>query len=207
VLLAEEAAEMPEQARDWYRRGVEAGERALGPEVFAKGAGHFWGLIDTRPYMRAREGLADCLSSLGEHDVAIEHYWDMLRLNPNDNQGIRYKLLSCLMERNDIDAAKELLGQYKNEYSADWFFTRALIIFIEQGTSREANKQLQKAVEQNPHVVPYLLGERKMPLDLPDRIGFGDEDEAISHVAEFGDVWRGIPGALEWVKAATQDKR
>lgn len=207
VLLAEEAAEIPEQARDWYRRGVEAGERALGPEVFAKGAGHFWGLIDTRPYMRAREGLADCLSSLGEHDVAIEHYWDMLRLNPNDNQGIRYKLLSCLMERNDIDAAKELLGQYKNEYSADWFFTRALITFIEQGTSREANKQLQKAVEQNPHVVPYLLGERKMPLDLPDRIGFGDEDEAISHVAEFGDVWLGIPGALEWVEAATQGKR
>jgi tetratricopeptide (TPR) repeat protein len=207
VLLAEEAAEIPEQARNWYQRGVEASERALGPEVFAKGVGHFWGLIETRPYMRAREGLADCLFSLGERDVAIEHYRDMLRLNPNDNQGIRYKLLSCLMERNDIDAAKELLGQYKNEYSADWFFMRALITFIQHGASREANKQLRKAVKQNPHVVPYLLGERKMPLDLPDRIGFGDEDEAISHAAEFADVWLGIPGALEWIKATTQGKR
>jgi len=35
VLLAEEAAEIPEEARNWYQQGVEAGERALGPEVFA----------------------------------------------------------------------------------------------------------------------------------------------------------------------------
>jgi tetratricopeptide (TPR) repeat protein len=207
VLLAEEAAEIPEQARNWYQRGMEAGERALGPEVFAKGVGHFWGLIETRPYMRAREGLADCLCCLGQRDVAIEHYRDMLRLNPNDNQGIRYKLLRCLMERNNIDAAKELLEQYKNEYSADWFFMRALITFVQQGASREANKQLRKAVKQNAHVVPYLLREREMPLDLPDRIGFGDEDEAISHVAEFADVWLGIPGALEWIKTMTQGER
>ena len=72
VLLAEEAALMPEQARNWYQRGVEAGERALGPEIFAREAGNFWSLIETRPYMRAREGLADCLSFLGEGDAAVK---------------------------------------------------------------------------------------------------------------------------------------
>ncbi|HAZ31759.1 MAG TPA: hypothetical protein DCY61_03525 [Dehalococcoidia bacterium] len=203
VLLAEEAAEIPEEARNWYQQGVEAGERALGPEVFANEPGHFWGIIETRPYMRAREGLADCLYFLGEFEAAMEHYREMLRLNPNDNQGIRYKLLSCLMERNDIDAARELLGQYKDEYSAYWFFTRALIAFIEQGASREANKQLRKALRQNSHVVRYLLGQRKMPRTLPDRIGFGDKDEAIAYVAEFADAWMDTPGALEWVKVTT----
>lgn len=207
VLLAEEAAEIPEEARNWYQRGVEAGQRALGPEVLANEAGHFWGLIETRPYMRAREGLADCLYFLGEFEAAMEHYRDMLRLNPSDNQGIRYKLLSCLMERNDIDDAKELLGQYKDECSADWLFTRALITFIEQGAGREANKQLQKAIRQNPHVIPYLLGQRDLPLNLPDRIGFGDENEAVSYVAEFAGVWLDTPGALEWVKTATRGKR
>jgi len=48
VLLAEEAAEITEEAQNWYQQGVEAGERALGPEVFANQAGHFWGLIETR---------------------------------------------------------------------------------------------------------------------------------------------------------------
>lgn len=206
VLLAEEAAETLEQARNWYQRGIEAGERALGPKAFAESAGYFWGLIETRPYMRAREGLADCLFARGEYEAAIEHYRAMLRLNPNDNQGVRYKLLRCLMEKNDIDAAQELLDQYKDEYSAVWYFTRALISFIQQGACREANKQLRKAMKQNPHVAPYLLGARKMPLDLPDRIGFGDEDEAVAYVAEFADVWLGIPGALAWIKI-TQGKR
>ena len=68
--------------------------------------------------MRAREGLAKCLFLLGKHDAAIEHFRDMLRLNPNDNQGIRYKLLNCFLEKRDIEAAEELLRQFKDEGSA-----------------------------------------------------------------------------------------
>jgi len=43
VILAEETAHSPEEARELYERGVKAGERALGPEVFEEDAGHFWG--------------------------------------------------------------------------------------------------------------------------------------------------------------------
>ena len=48
------------------------------------------------------------LSALGEVDEAIGHYGDMLRLNPNDNQGIRYVLARCLMKRGDTKALKAL---------------------------------------------------------------------------------------------------
>src|SRR6516162_8847951 len=54
VLLAEEAARSIEEARDYYAKGVEAGELALGPWGFKEYAGHFWGFLETRPYMRAR---------------------------------------------------------------------------------------------------------------------------------------------------------
>ena len=57
VLLAEEAARSPEEARDLYAKGVEAGELALGPEGFAEYEGEFWGFLETRPYMRARLGV------------------------------------------------------------------------------------------------------------------------------------------------------
>lgn len=58
VLLAEETARTPEEALDLYTKGVAAGERALGKKYFEENAGHFWGLLETRPYMRARLGLA-----------------------------------------------------------------------------------------------------------------------------------------------------
>ena len=34
---------------------------ALGPRGFKQYAGHFWGFLETRPYMRARAGLAGTL--------------------------------------------------------------------------------------------------------------------------------------------------
>lgn len=201
VLLAEEAAETLEQVRDWCQRGVEAGERALGTQVFAHDAGHFWGLMETRPYMRAREGLADSLWLLGEREAALEHYRDMLRLNPNDNQGIRYKLLGCLMESSGIDAADELLRQYEGDGTAVWLYSRALIAFIRQGDSSEAREHLKEAMKQNPHVLPTLLGRRRLPRTMPDYMGLGDKDEAVMYVAEFADGWMVTPGALEWVKS------
>ena len=53
-------------------------------------------MTETRPYMRARAGLARCLWELKRHDEALKHYYGMLKLNTHDNQGIRYVLLACL---------------------------------------------------------------------------------------------------------------
>ena len=113
-ILAEEA-KTPEEARDLYVRGVEAGELALGPEGFQEFDGHFWGFHETRPYMRARHGLALTLLRLGEEDAALDHFRAMLKLNPNDNQGIRYLLLAGLLRRDDGPGAKTLLASYPDE--------------------------------------------------------------------------------------------
>jgi len=80
-LLADEA-KTPEEARDLYIRGVEAGQLALGPEGLEEFDGHFWGFLETRPYMRARAGLASVLWRTGRHRDAIGHYRAMLKLNP-----------------------------------------------------------------------------------------------------------------------------
>src|SRR5215213_7787165 len=74
VLLAEEAARTVEEARDFYAKGVEAGELALGSEGFKEYEGEFWGFLETRPYMRARVGLALTLLKLGDEDGAISHF-------------------------------------------------------------------------------------------------------------------------------------
>jgi ST7 protein len=72
-ILAEEARSV-EEAQDLYARGVEAGELALGRKGFREYAGHFWGFLETRPYMRARAGLASALLKLGDDEAAIGHY-------------------------------------------------------------------------------------------------------------------------------------
>jgi len=93
--------------------GVRVGERALGKRVFRDCAGDFWLIFETRPYMRARFALALLLRDMGERDRAMETFTDLLRLNPNDNQGARYELATCLLEKGDHATLKVSLRNTK----------------------------------------------------------------------------------------------
>jgi|GEM_PF-399962 Plasmid pRiA4b ORF-3-like protein./ST7 protein. len=206
VILAEGTVWSIEEAMKLYQAGIEAGERALGAKMFAENVGHFWGILEARPYMRARAGLAQCLWDLGKHEEAIEHYQDMLRLNPGDNQGIRYLLAASLLEMGDIEALEQLLGQY-DEPTAAWVYTGALVTFLQQGNSPESQQRLIEALKYNPYVAPYLLGEKRLPKRLPDYMGFGDKNEAIIYAAEFGSGWLKAEGAISWLESTCHGRR
>ena len=199
VLLAEETARSAEEARVLYELGVKAGQRALGPETFQEDAGNFWGILETRPYMRARAGLAAALWRLGRVRETVEHLSDLLRLNPNDNQGVRYFLSTCLLEMDDDGALERLLNEYKEDGSARWLYTRALMAFRKTGASAKSNRALQKALSANPFVPPYLLGRKRLPRQMPQYVGFGDENEAIDCAVGLMKAWQATPGALDWL--------
>ena len=198
VLLAEAAID-PQEARHLYEQGVAAGERTLGTETLTQEAGHFWGLVETRPYMRAREGLAHVLWHLDERAAAIEHAQALLQLNPGDNQGIRYVLASWLLAVGDAEALEQLLAQYPDEWTAHWGYTQALLAFRRHGAGRRADAALKRALQINPYVPLYLLGITAFPREVPAAYGMGDEQEAVVYVAEAAQPWLETPGASEWV--------
>ncbi len=206
VLLAEEDAGSLEEARELYQKGVEAGERALGREMFEEEAGHFWGILETRPYMRARQGLAVCLWELGQREEAIEHYREMLDLNPGDNQGIRYELAGWLLDEELDEELGELLQRYEEDASAFWVYTRALWRFRKEGDTEEATAALKEAIETNPYVPLYLLGHKSLPGALPELIGFGDESEAVAYFARALTGWLRTPQALEWLRQNVDER-
>jgi tetratricopeptide (TPR) repeat protein len=148
--------------------------------------------------MRARAGLAGRLWQRGEREAAVEHYREMLRLNPNDNQGIRYLLATCLIEIDRDDELAALLKQYDGDAMAAWAYAKALLAFRREGDSPRARRLLRDAMKTNPHVPARLLLQKK-PKRLPEFIGFGDENEAIAYVAENLEGWKRTPGALAWL--------
>lgn len=198
VILAEASTE-PSEACDLYAQGTAAGERALGESFFREEAGHFWGILSTRPYMRARQGLAESLHVMGRTDEAIAHFQDMLRLNPDDNQGVRDILIGLLLESKRTDEAEALLKQYKSEGMAVWNYSRALLTFMKKGNTAMARKHLARAVKDNPHVVRYLLDEEPVPM-TPDHYSIGSEEEAVVCFDLLGDAWEAAPGAMDWLE-------
>ena len=198
VMLAEETADHLFEAIELYRKGVEAGARTIGKIHFDEIKGHFWGYIETRPYMRAKAGLAGCLWEGGHFDEALKHYREMIELNPSDNQGIRYIIAGCLLYLGLGDELEGLLGKY-DEVSCEWLYTKALFTFMKNGDAIDSLGLLRSAIKANMFVPIYLLGKKEMPEILPDMYSFGSEDEAMVYVERNGSIWRKIKGSLNWL--------
>ncbi len=206
VLLAEHAPSR-RQALPLYRQGVAAGERSLGPEVFQRDAGHFWSLLETRPYMRARLGLAHILWTMGRRDEVIEHLQDMLRLNPGDNQGVRYTLAGFLLFLDRDAELTKLLRQYPEEASTAWAYTEALLAFRHEGDTLAARRLLKQAKKANKYVPDYLLGRKFPPNEPTGYYRPGDESDALNYVSGFMAGWKSTPGAVAWLRANDETTR
>jgi hypothetical protein len=90
--------------------------------------------------------------------------------------------------------------EYLEDAAASWLYTRALWFFRREGESRKSNARLKTAFKINPFVPAYLCGKEKIPKNLPEYIGWGDESEASVYASEAVHLWGETPGALGWLK-------
>ena len=204
VILAERTTDL-EKGCGLYRKAVEAGERTLGAERFEQDAGDFWGMVDTRPYMRARFGLAQCLDAMGRTEEATGHYQALLRLNPGDNQGVRFILVPKLIQLGHDGPARKVLDEYDDSPMAASLYSRALLAYRAEGDSPKARACLRRARQANPHVVALLLGQEGLPPELPATYSLGSKEEAAICAREVLEAWEATPGAIEWLDAQEKD--
>lgn len=206
VILAATGSDSIEKLIAGLQRAVAAGERSLGTECFERGKGHFWGMLETRPYMRARQQLADALKVSGRRSDAIAHYRALLDLNPNDNQGIRDTLLGCYLAEGDLDGAGTLLRKYERDASAVFAWGRILERFLAADLDG-AGKALRRARSSNGFVELYLTGNRKLPKSRPDSYTFGSDEEACLCIDNLGEAWAAHPPALFWLHTQRESAR
>ncbi|NUQ64503.1 MAG: hypothetical protein HUU20_18715 [Pirellulales bacterium] len=198
VFLAEQT-DAPDEQIELYDQAVAAGRRALG-EAFRELEGEFWRRLETRPFMRAKLGLALALWDAGRREEAISHYHDMLRLNPEDNQGVRYTLADALLDSERHEELERLAEQYRDDVSAPWAYTRALLAFRQHGDSPDSRAALAAAAEANASVPEYLTGNREIPVESPSLVEPGADDEAANYAAGQLRHWRNTPGAVSWLR-------
>ena len=86
----------------------------MGPpeNAFEEHVGSFWGLFETRDYMRARLAVVDQIERMNWDldtkrgwDMVAAHMLDMLRLNASDNIGLRFRFPFILINLNRDDDA------------------------------------------------------------------------------------------------------
>lgn len=198
VIMTDLDARTPREMIEGLQKAVAAGERSLGEKYFRENKGYFWGLLDTRPYMRAMAQLANLLRGQGMALDALSIYERMLELNPSDNQGVRDPLLGLFLQIGDLKRASSLLKKYKMDGSATFAWARVLDRFL-AGDRGAAAAALKKARAVNRFVELYLTGQRKLPRYEPEMYSPGSDEEAVLCLETLSGAWAAHKEAVLWV--------
>ena len=182
-----------------YKAAIEAAELALGKAMFKENEGYFWGIIETRPYMRAKLELASILWEYEDsREEATSHYADMIRLNPHDNQGNRTSLLQCYVVLKRFDDMENLVKQYAEERSADWLYNLAAGYYV-KGDTQKACDTLQAAYQANQYIAEWLLDIGKIVPSEAFGYALGSKEEAFFYMLDYDTLWRRQLALMEWL--------
>ncbi|TLS77565.1 hypothetical protein FE236_02870 [Mariprofundus erugo] len=166
-----------------------------------------WAALENRPALRVLGFLADTMEELDSDKESLEIREWLLRLNPNDNQGMRSLVINRYLQLGRNQDAVELARHYPEDFDVSINFGYALALF-RLGKRSEADKRLMKAIRQSPRIVDALQRTRmKEPKQLhPGYISLGGEDEAWYYREHARDLWLATPDAMSWLKQIAQGK-
>jgi tetratricopeptide (TPR) repeat protein len=126
------------------------------PGDFAAGIDKLsWDIMENRPILRAFQCYG--LERVKEHryDLAMQEFQFLQKINPEDDQGIRYLLLECLLQYEKPEDILLLDEFYPDDYSVEFKYGKVLALLMLKKKA-EAGRQLEKAIEAFPRVAEEL---------------------------------------------------
>ena len=190
----------PLETIDDYQRAIDLFRTTKGEEYFEEHKGYFWGMLETRPFMMHLLEQAMLLLKDGQKERGVNQLEYILELNPGDNQGIRYILISQLLELNRLKEAEDLLNLFDEEYSASWAFSELLLAIKNKEDKKIIEELYEEAIELNEYVVLFLTGKKKFPSHFPEYYSMGDENEAVIYVDLALKAWNNDEIAMNILK-------
>lgn len=121
--------------------------------------GIFWGVWETRPYMRASHAHILTLMEVGYYFEAIYLAKQMLVLNENDNMGIRYILMSLYAAIGDKEEADDLIEQF-DEDTFTFKFPYAMLLF-HIDLKQQAKEEFTKLFADYPFAKGIIMHNKK----------------------------------------------
>lgn len=154
--------------------------------------GHFYGIFETRPYIRGLYAKADYLILDGKVKQARDVCKEILKLNENDNIGSRYLLMAIYAY---LEEEKEMLKLYKKyeEENLEMLFP-LFILYYKNGNDEKAKEYLTRINKANPYFIKFFKGTIKKNDDIPYRHYVkGDSSEVIMYFNEYDFLVETIP--------------
>ena len=160
--------------------------------------GHFYGIFETRPYIRGLVIKAEYLLEEGKLRQAESVCNEVLKLNANDNMGARYLLMAIyatLEEENDM------LKLYKKYPEEDLEMLFPLFaIYYKNGNDKKAKEYLKRIDKCNQNFVKFFNGTIKESKKVsPGYYSRGDSSEIFMYLERYDYLLVTMPKLHEYV--------
>lgn len=142
------------------------------PNLFEEGVGHFWGIHETRPYMRARYALIESLLKIQTSQAvqsALNHALDMLRLCRGDNIGVRDCIPAMFLRLGKDQACYDFIKWYfttGQDPHYDWGDTDLPFLDVKDADSFESVELYTGTYADISFVVAVALIKFRLLLDI-----------------------------------------
>ncbi|MDQ0427218.1 tetratricopeptide (TPR) repeat protein [Planomicrobium stackebrandtii] len=135
------------------QQAVACGKERYEPEMDVA-----WLYVPNRPYLRALFLLGNFYWEQARFEEAFPVYYEVLRLNPGDHQGVRYLTVSALIALGRFEEAESLILHYEQELSDNAFFGWFKWSIEQQKSmlSQKSQDLYTEAIDQNPYVKKYI---------------------------------------------------
>ena len=143
----------------------------------------------------------------GNYFRAIAIFSTMLKISPNDNQGVRSLLVECFLEIDRPGDVLRICMMFPDDRMEHILYGKVLALF-KIGKKEKAEKALSQAVISLPKVAAELVKRsHKPPLKMwKDSITMGGDDQAYYYWERQGKVWKKTPGAMDFIKGFLKTK-
>ena len=169
-----------------YKIGKDAFPKAFNPKKDKL----FWSSLKNRPFLRACQILGFEYQDRNDFLKAIEIYDEILLLNENDNQGIRYLKLECLFALKDYASVEKIIKKYKDDWSIQFAYAKVNIDII-NGDIQKAKLNLKNALRINLHLPNEIVKTRHKKPEPYRILGepFFDAGNPLGSIQEAYEYW------------------
>lgn len=123
-----------------------------------------WANLEERPYLHLKMDLAQFLIHCNMKRLAISHLEQLMEMNPNDNQGARYLLMSLYSNTEDYDKAKVLFEmEERYHHEDDMMIVPMMVVSVVTNHMSEAVFYFEMLMKLNPQfekVVKLIASNR-----------------------------------------------
>ncbi|MFL0163460.1 DUF6398 domain-containing protein [Candidatus Clostridium helianthi] len=198
IILSKDSSLNNNQKTELLEKAVTAAKNLLRIDDLKNAPAELLRLKIARQLFGAKYSLAIHLWEIGEKEAAIENALEILEYDEKDELVVRSLVVNWLLIEKRYEQLKSLLEKYEKDNLAAIHYSRVALLY-NTNEIRAAESALRRAYKRNPHVIPYILKQKRVSNSLPNLIRFGSEEEAMKYASLGLDVWND-PKMLQWIK-------